>query len=162
MIDGIPHRAGTGVQWRDLPGQFGPWKTVEACPGEDPRPADRIGPARPEPDSIAADKAYTNGACRPYPRKRGIRHATPEKADSQAARQHEDSRADGRPASTKTATRSGTPSNEQSTGSSNTGPSPPDTTSAARCSLALQQQPWSSAPNVISRTQVLVLQPCLV
>ncbi len=28
MIDGIPHRVRTGVQWRDLPERFGPWKTV--------------------------------------------------------------------------------------------------------------------------------------
>lgn len=28
MIDGILHRARTGVQWRDLPERFGPWKTV--------------------------------------------------------------------------------------------------------------------------------------
>lgn len=28
MIDGILHRVRTGVQWRDLPEKFGPWKTV--------------------------------------------------------------------------------------------------------------------------------------
>lgn len=28
MIDGILHRVRTGVQWRDLPERFGPWKTV--------------------------------------------------------------------------------------------------------------------------------------
>lgn len=28
MIDGILHRVRTGVQWRDLPKRFGPWKTV--------------------------------------------------------------------------------------------------------------------------------------
>ncbi|MFD8003864.1 IS5 family transposase [Streptomyces mirabilis] len=28
VIDGIPHRVRTGVQWRDLPERFGPWKTV--------------------------------------------------------------------------------------------------------------------------------------
>ncbi len=28
VIDGILHRARTGVQWRDLPERFGPWKTV--------------------------------------------------------------------------------------------------------------------------------------
>ncbi|MGW1107208.1 IS5 family transposase [Streptomyces sp. NPDC002540] len=28
VIDGILHRVRTGVQWRDLPERFGPWKTV--------------------------------------------------------------------------------------------------------------------------------------
>ncbi|GGQ41119.1 hypothetical protein GCM10010266_74650 [Streptomyces griseomycini] len=28
VINGILHRVRTGVQWRDLPGRFGPWKTV--------------------------------------------------------------------------------------------------------------------------------------
>ncbi|MEU7473931.1 IS5 family transposase [Streptomyces sp. NPDC044984] len=28
VIDGILHRVRTGVQWRDLPARFGPWKTV--------------------------------------------------------------------------------------------------------------------------------------
>jgi hypothetical protein len=28
VIDGILHRVRTGVQWRDLPKRFGPWKTV--------------------------------------------------------------------------------------------------------------------------------------
>ncbi|WP_419586930.1 transposase [Streptomyces sp. Qhu-G9] len=42
--------------------------------------------ACPSPDSRAADKAYSNGPCREYLRRRGIRHAIPEKSDSQAAR----------------------------------------------------------------------------
>ncbi|WP_443064352.1 IS5 family transposase [Streptomyces sp. NBC_00525] len=29
VIDGILHRVRTGVQWRDLPERFGPWKTYE-------------------------------------------------------------------------------------------------------------------------------------
>ncbi|MEU9111375.1 IS5 family transposase [Streptomyces sp. NPDC048483] len=46
------------------------------------------GPGRPrkKPDSLAADKAYSNGPCRQYLRRRGIRHTIPEKTDSQAAR----------------------------------------------------------------------------
>jgi transposase len=28
VIDGSLHRVRTGVQWRDLPERFGPWKTV--------------------------------------------------------------------------------------------------------------------------------------
>jgi transposase len=28
VINGVLHRVRTGVQWRDLPDRFGPWKTV--------------------------------------------------------------------------------------------------------------------------------------
>ncbi|MFJ5038922.1 IS5 family transposase [Streptomyces parvulus] len=58
----------------------------------------RTGPGRPrkKPDSLAADKAYSNGPCREYLRRRGIRHTIPEKTDSQAARLCKGSRG-GRP-----------------------------------------------------------------
>ncbi|MFF7394789.1 IS5 family transposase [Streptomyces scabiei] len=58
----------------------------------------RPGPGRPrkKPESIAADKAYSNGPCREYLRRRGIRHTIPEKTDSQAARLRKGSRG-GRP-----------------------------------------------------------------
>lgn len=58
----------------------------------------RIGPGRPRtrPDSLAADKAYGNGPCRGYLRRRGIRHTIPEKTDSRAARLRKGSRG-GRP-----------------------------------------------------------------
>ncbi|MFE7113663.1 IS5 family transposase [Streptomyces sp. NPDC057600] len=58
----------------------------------------RHGPGRPrkQPDSLAADKAYSNGPCREFLRRRGIRHTIPEKTDSQAARQRKGSRG-GRP-----------------------------------------------------------------
>lgn len=48
----------------------------------------RLGPAGPrrKPNSLAADKAHSNGRCREYLRRRGIRHTIPEKTDSQAAR----------------------------------------------------------------------------
>ncbi|MEV5320316.1 transposase [Streptomyces sp. NPDC052687] len=48
----------------------------------------RPGPGRPRkrPDSLAADKAYSNGPVREYLRRRGIRHTIPEKTDSLAAR----------------------------------------------------------------------------
>lgn len=60
----------------------------------------RSGPGRPrtKPDSLAADKAYSNGPCREYLRRRGIRHTIPEKTDSQAARLRKGSRG-GRPPS---------------------------------------------------------------
>lgn len=58
----------------------------------------RPGPGRPrkKPDSLAADKEYSNGPCRQYLRRRGIRHTIPEKSDSQAARLRKGSRG-GRP-----------------------------------------------------------------
>ncbi|MFE1691673.1 IS5 family transposase [Streptomyces albidoflavus] len=58
----------------------------------------RPGPGRPrkKPDSVAADKAYSNSPCRTYLRRRGIRHSIPEKTDSQAARRRKGARG-GRP-----------------------------------------------------------------
>ncbi|MFJ6784325.1 IS5 family transposase [Streptomyces yangpuensis] len=58
----------------------------------------RLGTGRPRkrPDSLAADKAYSNGPVRDYLRRRGIRHTIPEKTDSQAARLRKGSRG-GRP-----------------------------------------------------------------
>ncbi|MGW6577395.1 IS5 family transposase [Streptomyces sp. NPDC054945] len=58
----------------------------------------KTGPGRPrkKPDSVAADKAYSNGPVRNYLRRRGIRHTIPEKTDSQAARLRKGSRG-GRP-----------------------------------------------------------------
>ncbi|MFF7469044.1 IS5 family transposase [Streptomyces sp. NPDC008092] len=48
----------------------------------------RVGPGRPrtKPDSVAADKGYSNGPCRAYLRRRGVRHTIPEKTDSRSAR----------------------------------------------------------------------------
>ncbi|MCX4502044.1 IS5 family transposase [Streptomyces anulatus] len=58
----------------------------------------RLGSGRPRkaPDSVAADKAYSNGPCRNYLRRQGIRHTIPEKTDSRAARLRKGSRG-GRP-----------------------------------------------------------------
>ncbi|MFF5369746.1 IS5 family transposase [Streptomyces sp. NPDC013187] len=58
----------------------------------------RLGRGRPrkKPESLAADKAYSNGPCREYLRRRGIQHSIPEKTDSQAARLRKGSRG-GRP-----------------------------------------------------------------
>ncbi|MEU4081637.1 hypothetical protein AB0F26_31615 [Streptomyces venezuelae] len=46
--------------------------------GEDRVP--KIGPGRPrkKPNSLAADRAYSNGPVREYLRRRGIRHTIPE------------------------------------------------------------------------------------
>jgi transposase len=58
-----------------------------------PRP---VGRPRSKPDSVAADKAYSNGPIRRLLRRRGIRHTIPEKSDSRAARLRKGSRG-GRP-----------------------------------------------------------------
>ncbi|WP_446749989.1 IS5 family transposase [Streptomyces sp. AmelKG-E11A] len=49
-------------------------------------PRARRGRPRRTPDSVSADKAYSNRKIRAYLRKRGIRHAIPEKKDHKAAR----------------------------------------------------------------------------
>ncbi|MEU4149847.1 IS5 family transposase [Streptomyces sp. NPDC026659] len=47
----------------------------------------RLGAGRPRrlPDSVGADKAYSNSLIRSYLRRRGIRHSIPEKSDSRTA-----------------------------------------------------------------------------
>lgn len=59
-------------------------------------PRTGLGRPRRTPDSVSADRAYSNGLIRAYLRRRGIRHVIPEKSDSQAARQRRGSRG-GRP-----------------------------------------------------------------
>uniref|UniRef100_UPI0035AB68C5 IS5 family transposase n=1 Tax=Streptomyces roseoverticillatus TaxID=66429 RepID=UPI0035AB68C5 len=58
----------------------------------------RTGPGRPRrrPDSVSADRAYSNGVIRAYLRRRGIRCVIPEKSDSRAVRLRKGSRG-GRP-----------------------------------------------------------------
>ncbi|MFG3510478.1 IS5 family transposase [Streptomyces sp. NPDC047821] len=58
----------------------------------------RLGPGRPRrrPDSVGADKAYSNRRTRTYLRERGIRHVIPEKRDQAAGRLRRGSRG-GRP-----------------------------------------------------------------
>ncbi len=45
-----------------------------------------LGRPRRRPDSLSADKAYSNRTIRAYLRRRGIRHVIPEKKDHKAAR----------------------------------------------------------------------------
>lgn len=61
-----------------------------------PRTESGRPPPRTKPDSVAADRAYSNGQCRDYLRRRGIKHAIPEKTDSRTARLRKGSRG-GRP-----------------------------------------------------------------
>ncbi|MGW7615041.1 IS5 family transposase [Streptomyces antimycoticus] len=59
-------------------------------------PRTGLGRPRRTPDSVAADKAYSNRKTRAYLRRRGIRHVIPEKKDHKAARLRRGSRG-GRP-----------------------------------------------------------------
>ncbi|MFF2351874.1 transposase [Kitasatospora sp. NPDC058115] len=74
------------------------------CTQFEPAPEDirvpRTGPGQPHktPDNLAADKAYSNGPCYTYLRRRGMPHTIPEKTDSRAARPRKGSRG-GRPPS---------------------------------------------------------------
>ncbi|MGW8330365.1 IS5 family transposase [Streptomyces sp. NPDC055897] len=49
-------------------------------------PRTGLGRPRRRPDSLSADKAYSNRAIHAYLRRRGIRHVIPEKKDHKAAR----------------------------------------------------------------------------
>ncbi|MFF0013142.1 IS5 family transposase [Streptomyces sp. NPDC005374] len=59
-------------------------------------PRTGLGRPRRTPDSVGADRAYSNRMIRAYLRKRGIRHVIPEKKDHKAARLRRGSRG-GRP-----------------------------------------------------------------
>lgn len=69
------------------------------------------------PGLSRAPHRKSNGPCREYLRRRGIRYAIPEKTDSLTARLRKGSAAGGgRPASTRSGTRHPTPSNGLSIG----------------------------------------------
>ncbi|WP_242442318.1 IS5 family transposase [Streptomyces sp. CB02460] len=55
-----------------------------------------LGRPRRLPDSVSADRAYSNSLIRAYLRRRGIRHSIPEKSDTKSARLRRGSRG-GRP-----------------------------------------------------------------
>lgn len=78
------------------PGPTGRLHPVRAGDGQNPRAPHRTWPTAPVPDSVSADRAYSNGLIRAYLRRRGIRHVIPEKSDSQGARVRKGSRG-GRP-----------------------------------------------------------------
>ncbi|MCF1512412.1 IS5 family transposase [Streptomyces glomeratus] len=76
-------------------GQRGDCRSSNPC-WASPYAPSRAGPAAHPPRSSTRGQAYSNGPCREYLRRRGMRHTIPEKADSQAARLHKGSRG-GRP-----------------------------------------------------------------
>lgn len=64
VINGILHRARTGVQWRDLPGRFGPWKTVYerhrrwSADGTWERLLQQVQAARPTPQETSTGRGF--------------------------------------------------------------------------------------------------------
>ncbi|MFD5747457.1 transposase [Streptomyces sp. NPDC127033] len=84
--DGPCARCATRTPLRSNPGQ----QSARTCP------ADLARAARALPESVSADKAYSNRRTRRYLRRRGIRHVIPEKSD-QAANRVRRGRAGGRP-----------------------------------------------------------------
>jgi transposase len=89
-----------------------------------------------KPDSVAADKAYSNGPVRNYLRRRGIRHTIPEKLDSQAGRLRKGSRGGRPPGFDEERYKKRNTVERATTGSSSTGRWLPATTSAATSTWA--------------------------
>ncbi|MFJ8828234.1 transposase [Streptomyces sp. NPDC102467] len=92
LIDGIRFRVRTGIPWRDVPVEYGPWGRVYEVR------VPRIGVGRPHvrPNRVRADKAYASRKNRAYLRHRGIRCTIPDKADQARNRRKLGSRG-GRP-----------------------------------------------------------------
>ncbi|MEV4904621.1 IS5 family transposase [Streptomyces albidoflavus] len=68
------------------PGQWADCTQFEPVMEEIRVPRTSAGRPRTRPDSVSADKAYSNRRTRSYLRKRGIRHVIPEKDDQAANR----------------------------------------------------------------------------
>ncbi len=84
----------------------------------------RLGAGRPRrlPDSVSADKAYSNSLIRSYLRRRGIRHVIPEKSGTKSARLRRGSRGGRPPGFDKTRYKARTPLSGRSTSSSSSEP----------------------------------------
>ncbi|MEV7815557.1 transposase [Streptomyces flaveolus] len=99
----------------------------------------RIGPGRPrrKPDSLATDRAYSNGPCREYLYGTGASDTRFRRRPTARPPAYAKERAaDGHPASTKNGTRNATPLNGRSTGSSTPEQCSPATTSAVTSTSA--------------------------
>ncbi|MFE6128320.1 IS5 family transposase [Streptomyces sp. NPDC056437] len=80
------------------PGHYGDGPQFERVLEQVSVPRTGVGRPRTRPDSVLADKAYTSRKNRRYLRRRGIRHAIPERLDQQRHRRNRGSRG-GRPTS---------------------------------------------------------------
>ncbi|MEV5204002.1 transposase [Streptomyces sp. NPDC053720] len=104
LIDGIRFRVRTGIPWRDVPAEYGPWGRIHDLfrphvdRGDAGRRGDspqfepvlrkfacsaRIGAGRPRvrPDRGRADKAYASRKNRAHLRRREIRCTIPDRSD---------------------------------------------------------------------------------
>jgi transposase len=77
---------GEGLSLVLTPGQRADCTQFEAVMERIRVPRLATGRPRTTPDSVSADKGYSNRRTRAYLRGRGIRHVTPEKADQAAGR----------------------------------------------------------------------------
>ncbi|WP_435844569.1 IS5 family transposase [Streptomyces hygroscopicus] len=68
------------------PGQRADCTQFEAVMDKIRVPGSNMGRPRKLPDSVSADKAYSNSLIRTYLRRRGILHVIPEKTDTKSAR----------------------------------------------------------------------------
>ncbi|MFJ3279472.1 IS5 family transposase [Streptomyces halstedii] len=71
LIGGILHRLRTGVQWRDLPERFGPWKTVDerhrlwSADGTRRRPLQHVQAGADGADGVDCDVSVDPRSCVP-------------------------------------------------------------------------------------------------
>jgi hypothetical protein len=139
-----PRTAGV-VLWGSSP----PWDNgMTRSPSISPSPRSRWpGPApdgaRTRPDAVLADKAYSSHAIRAQLSRRGIKAVIAIKDDQRAARRRKGSRGGRPPSFDEVRYRDATPSNEQSTSSARTAPSPPATTNATTPTVAPSPSPQS-------------------
>ncbi|MFG3365033.1 transposase [Streptomyces sp. NPDC048156] len=139
------------------PGQRADCTQFEPVMGKIRVPRTGVGRPRRIPDSVSADKAYSNRTIRTYLRKRGIRHVIPEKKDHEAARLRRGSRGGRRRALTRRDTKIATRWSGRSTRSSSSERSPPAMTSADTSSSALSPPPHSSSGSAHDRSDELIV-----
>jgi hypothetical protein len=95
VIDGILHRVRTGVQWRDLPERFGPWKTVYerhrlwSADGTWERLLQQIQAAADAAGEIDWDVAVDSTIVRAHQHAAGARTEPPPALDSKGAEPNE-------------------------------------------------------------------------
>ncbi|PJM97802.1 hypothetical protein CG740_39185 [Streptomyces sp. CB01201] len=91
VINGVLHRVRTGVQWRDLPERFGPWKTVHkrhlqwSADGTWERPLRQVQAVADAEGSIDWDVSVDSMVMRAHQHAAGARKAAPPQVASKGA-----------------------------------------------------------------------------
>lgn len=91
MINGVLHRVRTGVQWRDLPERFGPWKTIHkrllqwSADGTWERLLQQVQAAADAEGAIDWDVSVDSTVMRAHQHAAGARKALPPRASSKGA-----------------------------------------------------------------------------